>query len=68
MVNFGEEVVTALPVWNVPEPLVTVQPGPAGRVLEGRSRPGFFDGVLTVVLKLFHLTEPDAAAVALHGA
>ena len=42
-------------------PLVTVQPGPAGRVLEGRSRPGFFDGVLTVVLKLFHLTEPDAA-------
>ena len=42
-------------------PLVTVNPGPVGRVLEGRSRPGFFDGVLTVVLKLFHLTEPDAA-------
>jgi pantoate--beta-alanine ligase len=42
-------------------PLVTVNPGPAGRVLEGRSRPGFFDGVLTVVLKLFHLTAPDAA-------
>jgi pantoate--beta-alanine ligase len=42
-------------------PLVTVNPGPAGRLLEGRSRPGFFDGVLTVVLKLFHLTEPDAA-------
>jgi pantoate--beta-alanine ligase len=42
-------------------PLVTVSPGPVGRVLEGRSRPGFFDGVLTVVLKLFHLTEPDAA-------
>ena len=42
-------------------PLVTVDPGPVGRVLEGRSRPGFFDGVLTVVLKLFHLTEPDAA-------
>jgi pantoate--beta-alanine ligase len=42
-------------------PLVTVNPGPAGRVLEGQSRPGFFDGVLTVVLKLFHLTDPDAA-------
>jgi pantoate--beta-alanine ligase len=42
-------------------PLVTVNPGPAGLLLEGRSRPGFFDGVLTVVLKLFHLTEPDAA-------
>jgi len=43
------------------EPLVTVDPGPAGRVLEGRSRPGFFEGVLTVVLKLFQLTSADAA-------
>ncbi len=42
-------------------PLVTLNPGPAGRLLEGRSRPGFFDGVLTVVLKLVHLTQPDAA-------
>jgi pantoate--beta-alanine ligase len=43
------------------EPMVTVNPGPLGRVLEGKSRPGFFDGVLTVVLKLFELTRPDAA-------
>jgi pantoate--beta-alanine ligase len=43
------------------EPQITVSPGELGRVLEGQSRPGFFDGVLTVVLKLFELTRPDAA-------
>jgi pantoate--beta-alanine ligase len=43
------------------EPMVTVDPGQLGRVLEGKSRPGFFDGVLTVVLKLLELTGPDVA-------
>jgi pantoate--beta-alanine ligase len=43
------------------EPLVTIDPGPVGQVLEGGSRPGFFRGVLTVVLKLFQLTRPDVA-------
>jgi pantoate--beta-alanine ligase len=42
-------------------PLVTVDPGPAGQVLEGEFRPGFFGGVLTVVLKLFMLVRPDVA-------
>jgi len=42
-------------------PMVTVNPGPIGRLLEGSSRPGFFDGVLTIVLKLFELTTPDIA-------
>ena len=43
------------------DPLVTVDPGPLGRVLEGEFRPGFFGGVLTVVLKLFSLARPDVA-------
>lgn len=43
------------------QPEVTVDPGPAGRLYEGEFRPGFFGGVLTVVLKLLLLTRPDVA-------
>jgi pantoate--beta-alanine ligase len=43
------------------EQMIRVDPGAMGQVLEGRSRPGFFTGVLTVVLKLFQLTAPDVA-------
>jgi pantoate--beta-alanine ligase len=45
-----------------PQPqLITVDPGPVGRILEGESRPGHFAGVLTVVAKLLQLTRPDVA-------
>lgn len=43
------------------EQLITVDPGPMGQVLEGASRPGFFTGVLTVVLKLFQFVGPQVA-------
>lgn len=43
------------------EPGVRISAGPLGAVLEGQSRPGHYDGVLTVVGKLLHLTRADMA-------
>ncbi|MFI6408787.1 pantoate--beta-alanine ligase [Streptomyces sp. NPDC050548] len=43
------------------EPQVRISAGPMGERLEGAVRPGHFDGMLTVVGKLLHLTRPDTA-------
>ena len=43
------------------QPAVRVDAGPLGARLDGAHRPGHFDGMLTVVLKLMHLTRPDVA-------
>ncbi|MEX5296155.1 pantoate--beta-alanine ligase [Kocuria sp. CPCC 205268] len=45
------------------EPLVRVSSGRLGSVLDGASRPGHFDGALTVVNKLLNITAPPVPAV-----
>jgi pantoate--beta-alanine ligase len=42
-------------------PSVTVHAGEIGSRYEGESRPGHFDGMLTVVAKLFGIVRPDVA-------
>jgi len=40
---------------------VFVEESSLSKMLEGKSRPGHFRGVCTVVAKLFHILEPEAA-------
>ncbi len=40
---------------------VSVEENALAKTMEGKSRPGHFSGVCTVVAKLFHLLSPDAA-------
>jgi pantoate--beta-alanine ligase len=42
-------------------PRTSVHPGPLAAELEGAWRPGHFEGVLTVVLKLLNIVRPDRA-------
>lgn len=59
----GVDVIFHPPVEQIYPPAfkTAVDPGPLAQVLEGQVRPGHFAGVLTVVLKLFNLTQPKRA-------
>jgi pantoate--beta-alanine ligase len=59
----GVQVVFTPPVEEMYPPggETVVSVGALGRKLEGAARPGHFDGVATVVTKLFHVMAPDRA-------
>jgi pantoate--beta-alanine ligase len=44
-----------------PEGFSTIEAGPIANLYEGKSRPGHFDGVVTVVRRLFDLVKPNFA-------
>ncbi|MBS0578193.1 MAG: pantoate--beta-alanine ligase [Proteobacteria bacterium] len=46
---------------NGPERATRVEVPGLSRILDGEVRPGHFEGVATIVTKLFHIVEPDIA-------
>jgi len=50
-----------LDMYPQPQEFKVHPPAALGDILEGRSRPGFFVGVSTVVLKLFSIVQPSVA-------
>lgn len=52
---------TAAEMYPEKKPTVRVSAGDVGMMYEGRSRPGHFDGVLTVVAKLLNIVRPSHA-------
>ena len=63
--RFGADIVLAPPLEEMypdGQPLVRVTSGRLGTVLDGASRPGHFDGALTVVNKLLNIAAPPVPA------
>lgn len=56
---FAPTVQVVYPDW--PDSTATHRAGKVGEVFEGAHRPGHFDGVLTVVARLFDLVQPSLA-------
>lgn len=52
---------TAAEMYPDGRPQTTVHGGPVAELFEGASRPGHFDGMLTVVNKLFGIVRPEVA-------